>query len=340
MVASMMDSVTESVQLYGAGVVLIVLVFVTFFALFGNGMVLWRIGRGNIRLAGGALAHVGFTILILGIIASSGFSTPITGETDASRANFILERGQSARVGDYVVTYSDRDTTDRGRPRYLLDFQEVGGSAFSLRPVVYQSNKSQWIQHPDIKLGVAGDLFVAVTPNKMLDDNTGRAGEVAMAMGDTLVVGDNEYELTFVRFEIQEDSEYHTDSTEIAVAAVLNVTNLATGEKREFKPLYLVDRSGTTRSVRNELPGWQFAVSFVGMNVDNGQVQLVLEGVSVEPEDWIVVQAMEKPLIILVWIGILMLSAGFVLAFIRRVIDQRLAVTRAAANRAAANRMA
>jgi cytochrome c-type biogenesis protein CcmF len=127
---------------------------------------------------------------------------------------------------------------------------------------------------------------------------------------------------------MQEDSEFHTDSTEIAVAAVLNVTNLRTGEQREFKPLYLVDESGTTRSVRNEMPGWQFAVSFVGMNVNSGQVRLVLEGVTVEAEDWIVVQAMEKPFIVLVWIGFLMLSAGFVVSFIRRVTDQRLAVNR------------
>lgn len=320
---------------YSTGMVLIVLVFVTFFALFGNAMVLWRIGRGNIRLAGGALSHVGFTILVLGIIASSGFSMPITGESDASRANFILERGQSARVGDYVVTYADRDTTERGRPRYLLDFQDTRGSEFTLRPVVYQSNKSQWIQHPDIKLGVAGDLFVAVTPNEMLDDNSGRTGEIALAMGDSLVVGDDEFEITFARFAIKEDSEYHTDSTEIAVAAVLNVTNLSTGERRLFEPLYLVDKSGKTRSVRNELPEWQFAVSFVGMNVDNGQAHLVLEGVTVEPEDWIVVQAMKKPLIILVWIGIIMLSAGFVLSLIRRAIDQRIAENRSAANRAA-----
>jgi cytochrome c-type biogenesis protein CcmF len=328
LLAGLMDSVTESMQLYGAGLILIVLVFVTFFALFGNGMVLWRIGRGNARLVGGALAHVGFMILVLGIIASSGFSTPISGEAESSRSNFVLERGQSAQVGNYVVTYADRDTTDRGRPRYLLDFQDSRGSAFTLKPVVYQSNKSQWIQHPDIKLGIARDLFVAVTPNKMLDDATQRVGEVALALGDTLVVGDREYEITFVRYEMQEDSEFHTDSTEIAVAAILNVTNLGTGEQREFKPLYLVDESGTTRSVRNEMPGWQFAVSFVGMNVNSGQVRLVLEGVTVEAEDWIVVQAMEKPFIVLVWIGFLMLSAGFVVSFIRRVTDQRLAVNR------------
>ncbi len=328
--AGLFGQLSESVQLYGAGLILVVLVFVTFFAFFGNGMVLFRIGRGNPKLAGGALSHVGFAVLILGIIASSGFSRPVAQPQDiaAGRENFILERGQTARVADYVVSYAGRDTTDRGRPRYIIEITDSRGRSATVKPVVYQSNRDQWIQHPDIRLGIAKDLFVAVTPNQMLDTDGQGSGEVAMAMGDSLVVGDNAYEIVFHRFEMQEETEYHTDDTEIAVAAVLNITNLATGEQREFKPLFLVDGTGQTRSVRNELPEWQFAVSFTGMNVDSGQVRLALEGVTVAPEDWIIVQALEKPLIFLVWLGIILLSAGFVVSIVRRIADQKLAIQR------------
>jgi cytochrome c-type biogenesis protein CcmF len=326
-----LDGLTTSMQLYGAGLLLVLLVFVTFFAFFGNGMVLLRIARGNPKLAGGALSHVGFAILVLGIIASSGFSKPVAQPADvaAGRANFVLERGQTARVGDYVVSYTDRDTTSRGRQRYILSVTDAKtGEASIVKPVVYQSNKSQWIQHPDIKLGLTKDLFVAVTPSKMLDSGDGGTGEIAMALGDTVVVGDNNYEITFLQFEMQDDSEFHTETTEIAVAAVLNITNLENGEVREFKPLFLVDGSGETRSVRNELAEWNFAVSFVGMNVNTGQVRLTLEGVTLAPEDWIIVQAIEKPFIFLVWLGILMLSAGFAVSMFRRISDQRLAIQR------------
>jgi cytochrome c-type biogenesis protein CcmF len=57
------------------------------------------------------------------------------------------------------------------------------------------------------------------------------------------------------------------------------------------------------------------------MNVDNGSINLFVEGVDVTPEDWIVVQAYEKPLINLLWVGILILTAGFGLATFRRAED-------------------
>ena len=162
----------------------------------------------------------------------------------------------------------------------------------------------------------------------MLDSGSEGTGEIAMAMGDTVVVGDKDYEITFREYEMQDDSEYHTENTEIAVAAVLSITNLENGEVREFKPLFLVDGNGQTRSVRNELADWNFAVSFVGMNVNTGQIRLTLEGVTLAEEDWIIVQAIEKPFIFLVWIGILLLSAGFGVSMVRRISDQRLAIQR------------
>ena len=41
--------------------------------------------------------------------------------------------------------------------------------------------------------------------------------------------------------------------------------------------------------------------------------------------DWLVVQAYEKPLINLVWIGIIILSLGFVLAIYRRTAELKIA---------------
>jgi len=43
--------------------------------------------------------------------------------------------------------------------------------------------------------------------------------------------------------------------------------------------------------------------------------------VDVMPEDWVVVQAYSKPLISLVWIGIIVLSIGFMISIARRIRD-------------------
>lgn len=319
---------------FGSGLALLGLVFVTFFALFGNAQVLYKIGRGNPRLAGGAVSHVGFALLVLGIISSSAFSTALSGRSgvdltgSGQRNNFILERGQTTTVNGYQVTYADKVQTAEGRPQYVLNFVDPNGKPFTIQPVVYKSNKQQWIQHPDLRLGLAKDVFVSVTPNDMLTTDSNGQGELSMSRGQTVSLENGNYDVEFVNYEVQGDSEFHTDKTEIAVAAVLSVTNNSTGESQEIKPLFLVDTDGSTKFVRNEISEWGLAVSFIGMDVNNGTIKLFVEGASIVPEDWIVVQAYEKPLIFLVWLGIITLTAGFVISIFRRVQEQRFSATR------------
>lgn len=323
-------------QRFGAGLTLLGLVFVSFFALFGNAQVLYKIGRGNPRLAGGAISHVGFSLLMLGIIASSGFSSTLSARSgvdltgSGERTNFILERGQTSIVNGYQVTYRDKVLTKEGRPQYLLDFVDPKGRPFKIEPVVYKSNKEQWIQHPDLRIGFRKDVFVAVTPNDMLTTSADQQGEISMVRGESTELDGGKYVVEFQDYEVMEESEYHTEKTEIAVAAVLNVTNKQTGEEQVLKPLYLVDADGTTQFVRNEVTEWALAMSFVGMDVNNGSIKLLVEGASIVPDDWIVVQAYEKPLIFLVWLGIITLTAGFLVSLFRRIAEQKQFVSRTA----------
>ncbi|MDX1547383.1 MAG: cytochrome c biogenesis protein CcsA, partial [Rhodothermales bacterium] len=138
---------------YGAGLLLLLLLFVAFFAFYGNGLVLWRIARGNPKMAGGALAHVGLALTILGIISSGAFSDALTDAAPAEeRENFVLERGEPRTVEGYRIEYTGAVPAERGRTRYVLHFTDPAGRDFTVRPVVYKSNKDQWIQHPEVKV--------------------------------------------------------------------------------------------------------------------------------------------------------------------------------------------
>lgn len=324
--------------MYGPGLLMLMLVFAAFFALFGNGMVLWRIGRGNPRMAGGAIAHVGFAIMVLGIIASSGFSKPIAQGTGVligeSRDNFVITRGETRAVSGYNVTYVGQERTERNRPVYVLNFEDPAGRTFTVRPVVYKSEQEQWIQHPDHEIYPDKDVFVAVSPSVMFESTEEDAsmadngGEISLSRGDSTVVGSNEYLITFLNYDTRVDPALVPDSTEIAVAAVLDVTNLNTGVTRRLTPIYLIMEDRSQQYVQNRVSDWGLNVTFTGMNVDNGTINLFLEGVEVEPEDWIVVQAYEKPLINMLWSGFLLLTGGFGLSIYRRFSDYRLSASR------------
>ena len=325
-------------QIYGTGILLLLLVFMAFFALYGNGMVLWRIGRGNPRMAGGATAHVGFAIMVLAIVASSGFSKPIGAvrgaPLDEGRDSFVIERGQTRMIGGYRVTYSGRERTARNRPVYVLDFVDPNGREFTVRPVVYKSAQAQWIQHPDHEMYPDKDIFVAVSPRVMQedgrasdDDPVAKQGELTISRGDSMVVGDDAFAIQFINY--QTDLADLPDSTEIGVAALLDVTHLETGETRRLTPVYLIMQDRTQQYIQNRVSDWGLTVTFTGMNVDTGSIRLFLEGVAVAPNDWLVVQAYEKPFINFLWFGFLLLTCGFGFAAYRRYADNRHSAQRA-----------
>ncbi len=311
-------------QRHGYGIQLTLLLFVSFFALYANVSVLWRVGRGNIKLAGGALAHIGLGIMVIGIIASSGFSRAISDAPRGSdRNNFVVEQGQPVRVADYVVSYLGTEPGERGHTRFLLNITDPKGQTFQLKPVAYESNTGQWIQHPALKPYFEKDIFVAVTPRAMLESG-GANNEISLRRGQGTLIGDGAYRVTFTGFETRVDlqsilSENERERTEIAVGAVLQVMDMNTRLIEQIMPVYVIRTDRSLNPIRAESSGVGYY--FTGMNVDTGEITLSLDGATAA--DYVVVQAQEKPAISLVWIGIILLSGGFLLSVARRILDLR-----------------
>ena len=338
--AGLSGGLEEFWSAYGMGLQLLLLTFGAFFAFFGNGMVLWRLWRGNPKMAGGAVAHIGFAIMLLGIIASSGFDKPLpqvgqphVEDEDPTRENFVLARGDTRNINGFQVTYADSSETERGRGQYTLDFEDPHGRSFTLEPVAYESSDGQWYFHPDVRKFVERDIFAAVQPRASTGvDEAGdemRASDVRLARGDSTVVGD-EYAVHFEGFDMDvERHEEVPDNAELSVAALLRVTELATGETKTMDPIYLVrgeDRSVET--IESRADDWDLGITFADMDVDSGEISLEIDGVQVMPEDWLIVQASSKPFISLVWIGFIILTIGFVVAIVRRALDLRFSMQR------------
>ena len=329
---------------YGYALQMLLLVFVGLFALFGNGMVLWRIGRGNPRMAGGALTHVGFAIMVLGIVASSGFSRALprlgelsyANEEKQSRQNFVLARGETRNVNGYRVTYRGTEENNRGRNKYLLDVTDPRGRSYQLSPIAYQGQGDQWFMHPDVKAFVEKDIYAAVTPKEATGAGQEKGppgGEFQLAQGDSTVLGGDRFAVSFRGFDVlkgpqdgmpdQAQSDRVPDGAMMAVGARLNVTNLKTQETRSLRPIYLVMKDNSQQYVENRVADWDLRMAFTQMDVNSGKATFAVEGVDVMPDDWVVVQAYAKPMISLLWLGIIIMTFGFVVAIIRRVGDIR-----------------
>ncbi|MFW5972884.1 MAG: cytochrome C assembly protein, partial [Bacteroidota bacterium] len=300
------------------------------FALYGNGMVLVRIARGNMRMAGGALAHVGFALLVLGVVTSSGFSNPLVRSTGVtigeSRDNFVLTRSETRTVGGYTVTYRGKDFTELNRPEYILDFVDPRGREYTLRPVAYRSNDEQWIQHPDLKLFFEKDIYVAVTPSPMFESDEEQAqkgGSVSLAPGDSTVIGNDQYAVMLRGFDTRVSSDLIPEDVDIAIAADLEIIDLHANVRRALRPIYLIMQDRTQQFIQNRIRDWDVTVTFAGLDAETGEANFLLEGIEVMPDDWIVVQAYEKPFINVLWIGFILMTFGVGLAAYRRAGDLR-----------------
>jgi cytochrome c-type biogenesis protein CcmF len=319
--------VADFFSTHGTSLMLLFLLFSAFFALYGNSAVFWRVARGNPKLAGGSMAHVGFALVLLGIFGSSVFNDPVTDGAGAdlgagNRDNFIAPLGTPVEVDGYTVTYNGIATNEEGRSVYVMDWTSPGGTPFQTRNVVYKDGRDQWIQHPVVREGLFRDLYVAAFPRAM--DN-GDPRELLMRRGESSGLRDASgrarFQLSFVNYDLAvrpESGGLSPDSVDLAVGATLEVRDLTSGETRTVTPIYALgtDRRPLLRMM--PIPEWGLGIAFVEMDTANDAARFVIEGAQA---DWVVVQAYEKPFISVLWLGTLILVAGVVIALRRRALE-------------------
>jgi len=264
-------------------------------------------------------------LMLFGILTSSLFDNPLSDTRAGGREVFVVDEGVPTTVEGYRVEYTGRTVDAQGRTAHDLAFTDPAGRRFEVHPVTYRSNRDQWIQNPDTKHFVEKDVYVAVSPRAMFEEGGSTAGQVDLARGDSVDVG-GAFRLRFERFEMA--GSHGADTTGIAVAAVVDVENLSTGERRTLRPVYRMggqaghDHAGAVSYVPDGVADWNLTLTLVGMQVDAGAVRLVVEGVEMPAREWLVVQAYEKPLINLLWMGVTVMLFGFGLATYRRVAEQ------------------
>lgn len=114
-------------------------------------MVLFRIIRGHARLAGGALAHIGIALLLIGFITSGKYDTV---------QSYALPKNQAVEVFGYNLTYKGPSERD-GKGAYRIT-AEKAGNEYQLDPIFYFSTYSQaWMKSPDILAQPTYDIYIA-----------------------------------------------------------------------------------------------------------------------------------------------------------------------------------
>jgi cytochrome c-type biogenesis protein CcmF len=262
----------------------------------------------GLRGAGGYLAHVGVGVILLGIIASSGYdeSTKVT-----------LIQNVPRQVGDVNLTFI-RYIPRHGfeKERMEVKVARAGKAPFMVYPKLFMNLRTKQVMaNPDVRTTPFQDLYVSP-----IDFDPGQP-KLQLAKGDTGRIGDVEVKFTGFNLQAQGNAMAAMQAGQpVTIGARLAVTR--GGQTVELQPLYKLNpASGQVETPPVQLPGGG-ALIVSGINASNGAVQLESAGVANPMK--LSLDVTRKPLIQLVWFGLYIIILGGVLSTMQRLREMRL----------------
>ena len=279
-----------------------ILIFGATGALVSNVVGIIRFSQGHILRMGGHLTHVGFAIMLLGILGSSGYGT-------ADRVSLVS--GKTDKVLGYDMTFDRLVEGTHANESYLDIRMQHDGKAFEAKPKMYFSDYTESVmRNPHIIKGFLEDIYIAPIEYQPGHDNS----TIELTKGHSRTVGD--WTLTFLNYEMGSSS--HEAAGGMTVAAVIDAVHQ--GDTVQIRPTMNSSPSGL-QPVPMTIPGTDIQVKLAGMKVEAQSISLTFDdpASSAGPSGAsVALEVTTKPLINWVWAGVVIMTLGSLISFTRR----------------------
>lgn len=320
------------------------------FAFFVNLEIAYKIAKGNPKFMGASVAHIGVSLLFIGIIASAHYDRHVT---------LDLPQGEPQNAFGYKLTYVGTSQIDNEKTAYNVTVAN-GESVFNAPLVMYASayNGGAIMRHPYIFSLVNYDIFshpslLAFIGRNMLtrdlylspqdiEENGNNGGIEASQYGIEAALNLNEpvklgkYTMVFKGFQVPDDQrQAMIDGKAFELASIIELTS-ADGRRETVMPSNRIDPGG-----RNEInttmtkSGDQFTVTDMHVDDKSKQASIMIgympaknspdvslltqaQQSNLNKKQVLVIEATIKPFINLVWGGVIIMVIGFIVTWRRR----------------------
>ncbi|MFT6214877.1 MAG: cytochrome c-type biogenesis protein CcmF [Roseivirga sp.] len=243
------------------------------------------------------------------------------------KSNLVNTEDPYYKVTKQQVTVEDKVYADAGDTVYVqnpenfyyqVDYKDLeNGDEFTLFPRIQVNPQMGDVVSPDIKKFFGRDIysFVSVKPAFEEDIEWGELEEIQVKVGERFFV--NDYVAEFNGLErIDQISFNDLGPDDVAVRANISVF-AENGEKYIAQPIFIIQNGqiGKQADVIKEIAS---KITVESIDPDTGSVTL---GLNTTQKDFIIMKALEKPHINILWIGTLVMIAGFIIATRRRYIE-------------------
>lgn len=301
---------------------LLVLLFAGSYAIAGNLLYILEGLKGKLRLAGASVAHIGFGMMLIGILVSSGKKDVISlnnkyaySEFDeqAQRENILLYKDAPDTMGQYLVTYKGHKF-EAPTHYYQVDYKDLNnGKTFTLYPNAQINPEQGLLPNPDTRHYLTHDVFTHVSsvPNDQEGEHWEDPVEHQMRLGDTIAV--NRHMVVFMGVDTIDGSTISDDlSGHILQIANIMVTNL--DSTWYAKPVYGVKDMLRSYQITSEVRSARIRFDFEPTG-PTGYTIIT----SIKPREYIIMKAIVFPFINLLWAGTVVMVIGFVLSIRQRL---------------------
>ncbi|MBI1937876.1 MAG: cytochrome c biogenesis protein CcsA [Ignavibacteriales bacterium] len=291
---------------------LIVLTFSSAFSLFVNGEIAYKIFKGKKSYLGAYVAHIGIALFLIGVVATAGHS---------DQKQIDLVKGEKINVFGYDLTFSGYTPIENGKKYAFNVVIAKDGSVRKASPVMYVAEfNNSLMREPDILVGLTKDFYVTPVGYSDGTEEQSAGGAVSLSKGETYNY--NGAEIVFKEFNFPKDAmSSMMGGGDFQIGAKLSVA--FNGKTFDVEPA-IKSSGGKQEFIPAKIEDADLKIDLANLDA-GGKVNLNIttldgktEHAAATPKEILTVEASIKPFISLVWIGVILMAAGFLVAAFRR----------------------
>ncbi len=311
------------------------LLFASCYAIVANIYYALAIQKARLKLIGAPIAHLGFGLMLLGILLSSYnkevISWNTTGESiglkgkdmkqtlKENRENIMMFKDVPVAMSDYMATFKG-DSVSATDPRlfYRVDYERIDTTTnevierFTLYPdLIKPKNSESFTANPSSKHYLTRDIFTYINQasNSQLK---GAYTKYTVHKGDSIFLTGGY--MVFNGFIPNAQNEKYTPvQGDVSVAANLTIFNMK-GKVKDIAPIYYI-RDQMEHSVEDTFAVMNMQTRFSKILPDEGAAEIEIRQ---ETPDFIVLKAMVFPYINVLWLGVVVMVLGFLISMFYR----------------------
>ncbi len=284
--------------------ILLLILILSTFVILVNGQLVFRLWRKKNYSFGGYLVHVGVGLMLMGIVASTGYDR-------SQKVQF--PKNMPKKVFGYTITYKGQQPAKDGKNRVILN---VDGTKQMAK--FYWSDYSRaWMVGPSVENKWIRDLYISPIQIIPADQTMQHGDEVELIKGKKTKYG--KYTLLFKGYDMK---SHEMGGSTIVLRVVLDVFDSngkligqiepglkMQGKEKDLEPVTFVDGKGKVYLKAVNVEARKIHLDFVypsGHNNPAAGKEILAAEVSI------------KPFINLLWLGTIIMILGFLVALYYR----------------------